>query len=134
MEYSKKTIDKIAKILREEEEYPFKTLKNLDFKKFPKGQTVLPHQCQHCGVGMGEGYYFDDDGYACSQHCMLSILYSQDSYYWTTWQDHSQQNLKEGEPVYDAEGNAYYLTERFEDGEVYSDEPSFKGGHHYDYY
>lgn len=133
MEYSKKTRDKIAKILREEEEYPFKTLKNLDLKNFPKDETVLPYQCGHCGVGMGEGYY-TGDGHACSQHCMLSILYCQDAYYWSTWHDEAQQNIKDGEPVYDAEGNAYYLTEQFEEGNVYSDEPSFKGGHHYDYY
>lgn len=133
MEYSKKTRDKIAKILREEEEYPFKTLKNLDLKNFPKDETVLPHQCGHCGVGMGEGYY-TGDGHACSQHCMLSILYCQDAYYWSTWHDEAQQNIKDGEPVYDAEGNAYYLTEQFEEGNVHLNEPSFEGGHDHDYY
>jgi hypothetical protein len=133
MEYSKKTRDAIAKILKEEEEYPFKTLKNLDLKNFPKGETVFPHQCGHCGVGMGEGYY-TGDGYACSQHCMLSILYSQDAYYWTTWQDVAQENIRDGEPVYDTEGNAYYVTEEFEKKNVHLNEPSFVGGHHYDYY
>ncbi len=133
MEYSKQTRDKIQKILKEEEEYPFKTLKNLDLKNFPKGETVFPHQCGHCGVGMGEGYY-TGDGYACSQHCMLSILYSQDAYYWTTWQDVAQENIKDGEAVYDSIGNSYYVTKEFEQENVYLGEASFEGGHNYEYY
>ena len=131
MEYSKKTRDRISKILREEEEYPFKTLKNLDLKNFPKNETVFPHQCEHCGVGMGEGYY-TGDGYACSQHCMLSILYSQDAYYWTTWQDVAQENIKDGEPVYDSTGNAYYVTEHLNHEGI--EGMSFEGGHDHDYY
>ena len=134
MEYSKKTRDKIQKILSEEEEYPWKTLKNLDFKNFPKNQTVFPRQCGHCGCGMGEGYYLNEDITACSQHCMLSLLYSQDAYYWTHWQDESKELLKDGEPVFDLEGNSYYLTEQFKEGNVHLDEPSFEGGHNYDYY
>ena len=131
MEYSKKTRDKISKILNEEEEYPFKTLKNCDLKDFPKDETILPHQCGHCGVGMVEGYW-TGEGFACSEHCMLSILYSQDAYYWTTWHDEAQQNIKDGEAVYDAVGNSYYLTEQFDKGEKYIGESSFEGGHHYD--
>lgn len=129
MEYSKNTRDKIAKILKEEEEYPFKTLKNLDLKNFPKGQSVFPRQCGHCGCGMIEGYYIDADGYACSQHCMLSILYNQEGYYWTTWEEHSQENIEDGEPVYDAIGNSYYLTEQFDKAEKYIGESSFEPGH-----
>jgi hypothetical protein len=122
MEYSKKTRDAISKILKEEDNN-FKTLKNLDYKLFPKGETVLPRQCQHCGCGMGEGYYINDDGYACSQHCMLSILYDTEVYFWTTWEEHSQDNIRDGEPVYDHQGNAYYVTEQLEgaleNGEFY---------------
>ena len=98
---------------------------------------VLPNATQTAGVmdgvGMGEGYY-TGDGHACSQHCMLSILYCQEAYYWSTWHDEAQQNIKDGEPVYDAEGNAYYLTEQFEEGNVHLNEPSFEGGHDHDYY
>ena len=132
MDYSKKTRDKIGKILREEAEYPFKTLKNLDLKNFPKGETVFPHQCQHCGCGMGEGYFLNEDNYACSQHCMISLLYSQDAYYWTTWQDHAQENIRDGEAVYDSEGNAYYVTEHLDHEGI--EGMSFEGGHDYDYY
>ena len=67
MEYSKKTRDKIAKILREEGEYPFKTLKNLDLKNFPKDETVFPYQCGHCGVGMGEAMPVNDCGSGCNE-------------------------------------------------------------------
>jgi hypothetical protein len=63
---------------------------------------------------MGEGYYINDDGYACSQHCMLSILYDTGVYFWTTWEEHSQDNIRDGEPVYDHQGNAYYVTEQLE--------------------
>ena len=134
MEYSKKTRDKIQKILKEEEEYPFKTLRNLDFKNFPKGETVFPHQCPHCGCGMGEGYFLNEDNYACSQHCMISLLYSQNAYYWTTWEEHSQQYIKDGQPVYDSEGNSYYATGEFKKENVYLGELSFEGGHDYEYY
>ena len=130
MEYSKKTRDAIQKILTEEEEYPFKTLKNKDLKDFPKGKTLHPRQCGHCGCGMSEGYYVDDDFYACSQHCMLSILYNQESYYWTSWEEHSQENLEDGDPVYDTEGNSYYLTENFDKIGLYIGEDSFNGSHY----